>query len=319
MKHNAPKAKSAKRPRPGDGDPTHVALGSPAILGAGGAPSLVDGLPPTARFSPPVMAETNGGSALESVPGFDAYVARSRGLFATKISASPRLSDISLLTPESIIGDDDRVPVSDTTALPWRCIAHLDITYSGGKRATGTAWFLGRRALGTAGHNIFHQDHGRATRILVTPGYDGYSAPFKSYYAADAHCPPEWLAGNGELAHDYGVLLLDTDEPGTKLGWFGYASYTDPQLAGLQVNVSGYVIDRTPGTQYYNGGRLTDVTDDFLIYPFDTEGGMSGAPIFALFSDNRRVAVGVHTYGGTSDNRARRIDDTVFDFFRRFG
>ncbi|MEG3179998.1 trypsin-like serine peptidase [Sphingomonas sp. LT1P40] len=318
MTRNVAKPKSAKGSK--HGDATRVTLGPPAILGAAlAAPPLIEGLPPTPRFSAPFMTETNGGSSLENVPGFDAYVARSNGLFATKTNSRPRDPDDRTWVAQSIIGEDDRVPVSDTTALPWRCIAHLDITYSSGKRATGTAWFLGRRALGTAGHNIFHKDYGKASRILVTPGYDGYSAPFKSYHVADAHCPVEWLAGHGGLEHDYGVLLLDTDEPGSKLGWFGYASYSEPQLAGLQVNVSGYGIDRTPATQYYNGGRLTDVTDDFLIYPFDTEGGMSGAPIFALFSDNRRVAVGVHTYGGTSENRARRIDDTVFDFFRLHG
>ena len=95
------------------------------------------------------------------------------------------------------------------------------------------------------------------------------------------------------------------------------ASYDSPQLERLLVNISGYVVGRSLQTQYFNGGRLAGANDRFLLYDFDTSGGMSGSPIFALFGD-KRVVVGIHTYGSDRINRARRIDDALYDVLEQF-
>jgi len=264
------------------------------------------------------MQETNGASSLERVEGFDSYVARNRGLFANAPSSAPGAGRRDGFTPENVIGADDRVPVGDTTKLPWRCIAMLSITYANGHRAAGTAWFFGPSALGTAGHNVRHPDHGRAIEILVSPGYDGRTAPFNTFTATRTYCDPAWLNGSNDPELDYGVVLMDDPTVGERLGWFGFASYSDAQLVPLLVNVSGYAVDRSPRTQYFNGGRIEQADSKFLQYSFDTEGGMSGSPIFALFGDGKRVAVGIHTYGSDRFNRARRIDDDLYDVLAHF-
>jgi len=274
------------------------------------------GLPKTEFLSEGSMIETNGAGSLENVPGFDSYVARNRGLFMAP--AAPIASTkTDSFAPENVIGPDDRVLVPDTTALPWRAIAMLTITYETGKRAMGTAWFLGPKALGTAAHNIRHPDFGRAREILVTPAWNGEVAPFGTYYASQTWCDPAWMDGNFDARLDYGVLRLNDDTVGTRLGWFGFAAYDDVQLSRLLVNVSGYVVDRTPQTQYFNGGRLASASPQFLLYEFDTEGGMSGSPIFALF-DKKRVVLGIHTYGSDRGNRARRIDSDLFGVLQHF-
>ena len=168
-----------------------------------------------------------------------------------------------------------------------------------------------------AGHNVRHPDHGLASEIMITPGFDGFTAQFGTFPVASAHADPRCIAAASDLSLDYAVLRLADRSIGTRLGWFGYAAYSERQLVPLLVNVSGYPVDRSPRTQYFNGGRIEDVSDQFLDYAFDTEGGMSGAPIFALFG-SQRVAVGVHTHGSDRLNRARRIDDSVFDFFQRW-
>ena len=84
----------------------------------------------------------------------------------------------------------------------------------------------------------------------------------------------------------------------------------------LLVNVSGYVIDKAPLLQYFNGGRLEDGNTQFLLYVIRQENGMKGSPIFALFG-NTHVVVGIRTYGSDRGNRARRIDDSVFDVLAR--
>jgi V8-like Glu-specific endopeptidase len=277
-------------------------------------PSLSSsGVPDGELQTPPFMTETNGGGSLEVVPGFDSYRARNTGLV---LQAPPAARDDGFST-ESVFGPDGRVPVPDTTGLPWRCIALLSITYQSGATARGTAWFYGPRTLGTAGHNVRHPRHGRATSILVSPGWNGLSAPFGTFVAATSHCHPTWLAHAAPDNLDFAVITLADPTPGRQLGWFGIAAYERSQLLPLLVNVSGYPSDRSPQTQYFNGGRLHDVNDDFLMYPFDTEVGMSGSPIFALFRD-QRIVVGIHTGGTRQINRARRINASLYGFLTQF-
>jgi glutamyl endopeptidase len=292
------------------GAPRWLCTDPPPVLGATGTPDAT-------LQTPGFMRESNGGGSLEQVPGFDSYRARNEGLLPRAPVAKRRPKTLDF-ERENVIGPiDTRVPVPDTTALPWRCIALLSITYESGATATGTAWFYGPRTLGTAGHNVRHAQHGRATSILVSPAYDGEGAPFGTYTAVQCHCHPRWNATASDDSLDYAVILLGADSPGRRLGWFGIAAYSRAQLLPLLVNVSGYAADLWPQTQYFDGGRLQEVTDAFLQYPFDTEVGMSGSPIFALF-DQRRIVVGIHTGGSSRINRARRIDPELFAFLSRF-
>ena len=285
--------------------------------------SPIDGLPradavPTSpHLSLGYMAETNGGSSLEKVPGFDAARARNAGLLPSTVAHYAAPVDVDGFVRENVIGDDNLLPIPDTTSLPWRCIAMLTITYENGTRGTGTAWFLGGKALGTAGHNIRDPDHGRATEILVSPAFDGTTALFGTYRVHQTYCDPAWLSGNYDPSLDFGVLVLEDDFVGRRLGWFGFASYADRQLTRLLVNVCGYPARRSSRTQHYNGGRIDEVSRQFLRYTFDTVGGMSGAPIIALFGE-QRVVVGIHTYGNDRANRARRIDRSLYEVFTRF-
>lgn len=276
-----------------------------------------EGVLPSDMLSLGRMAETNGGGSLEKVEGFDTLRARNSGLFPLAAASAPGAAGADGYRFENVIGRDNLVAIADTTAMPWRSVALLSITYEDGNRATGTGWFMGERALGTAGHNIFDPRHGHATEILVSPGYDGSIAPFGSYRAVTTYCDPAWLGGNNDAVFDFGVLLLADASVGRRLGWFGYAAYENRQLNRLLLNVTGYPVDRLPRTQHYNGGRLEDVDQSFLRYTFDTVGGMSGAPIFALFGA-QRVVVGIHTSGNDRSNRARRIDSGLYQLLERF-
>lgn len=295
-------------------------LRPPGPMEGGQRPELgLNGVPIVPRVTLGCMEETNGGAMLEPLPGFDEARARNAGLrLVAGPARRPEGAIRSGFRPETIIGNgDERIPVEDPTALPWRSIALLSIIYEDGTRAEGTAWFIGPKALATAGHNVFHPSHGRAISVTVTPGYDGQHAPFGSVVASKIHCDPAWMAGSNDPSLDYGVVLLADGTLGKRLGWFGLASFPDAQLSKMLVNVSGYAADLLPRTQYFNGGRITEVTASFVGYDFDTSEGMSGAPIFARFRD-QRVAIGIHTMGSDFGNRARRIDDALYELLLKF-
>lgn len=210
---------------------------------------------------------------------------------------------------EAIIGDvDDLEKVQDITAMPWSAVARLAITYQDGTKAAGTAWFFGPRALGTAGHNIRHQQHGPATEILISPGFDGTLPPSESFSPVQTQCDPAWLAGTGKPELDYGVLVLGDPAIGPRFGQFAIAALSDSELKNLAVQVSGYPGSGYPSrAQHFDGGKFKNTAKQLLTYTFDTFEGMSGSPLFAQIGGQWTV-VGIHTGGSASDNRGRRID-----------
>ncbi len=220
---------------------------------------------------------------------------------------------------EAVIGDvDDLEEVPDITAAPWNAIARLGITYQDGTRAAGTAWFFGPRALGTAGHNIHHQQHGPATQILVSPGFDGQLPPAESYAPVQTYCDPAWAAGTDDPQLDYGVLLLGDPAISQRFGQFATAALSTSALKALAVQVSGYPGSGYPSrAQHFDGGKFKNVASKLCTYTFDTFEGMSGSPLFAQIS-GQWTAVGIHTSGSTSANSGRRIDTALKALLDRF-
>jgi glutamyl endopeptidase len=220
---------------------------------------------------------------------------------------------------EAVIGDvDDLEQVDDITVAPWSCIARLGITYQDQTRAAGTAWFFGPRALATAGHNIHHQDHGTATEILISPGFDGVLPPSEVYPPAQTFCDPAWLAGSTDPALDYGVLMLADPTIGARFGQLAIAAPSNSAIKNLAVQVSGYPGSGYPSrAQHFDGGKFKNTAKTLLTYTFDTFEGMSGSPLFAQIG-GVWTAVGIHTSGSASDNRGRRIDAGLLAVLDRF-
>jgi V8-like Glu-specific endopeptidase len=78
---------------------------------------------------------------------------------------------LSQTVAEVVIGRDDRVQITNTTAYPWRTICSLIITARDGSRWIGTGWLVGPRTVITAGHCVYmHKRGGWARSIEVIPG-----------------------------------------------------------------------------------------------------------------------------------------------------
>ncbi|MBI6952013.1 trypsin-like serine peptidase [Pseudomonas sp. CCOS 191] len=275
---------------------------------------------PSTRFRSDFMIQTNNGGLLESVPGFNAARVLSQNFPKRALPARLRQEFLGesmafeYAFPQSSFGKDDRVPITNTAALPWRCICQLVVEgVHPNRQLLGTGWLAGPHTVITAGHNLYDPDKGRgASRITVIPGRDGDLAPFDYYVSGKFNIHDGWR--NGNKHQDIGVIWLQRPL-GEQLGWFGFASYTDSNLSNLIVNTSGYPADKRIGTQWFNAGRIDGMDADTLLYGLDTQAGQSGSPIFLFDEDRRRIALAVHGYGFDDHNRGIRINDEVYDLF----
>jgi V8-like Glu-specific endopeptidase len=212
------------------------------------------------------------------------------------------------LLRESIIDRDDREQITDSSDIPWRWICSLVMTAQGGSKYIGTGWLAGPRVVLTAGHCVyFHDDGGWPAQIEVYPARNGSDQPF-GYTSSTFRSVNGWVKQQLRGC-DYGAIILPEAPP---VGFFGYSSMADSDLAGLMVSVYGYPGDKPDGTLWGHYRQLKQVMSDQLVYNIATIGGQSGAPVWDKNGNDRNV-VGIHTTGGAAGNSATRITDEVFD------
>lgn len=246
------------------------------------------------------------GGELESLPGFDPQRALGEGMPVEILTDELLEWSPEGAPPESVCGRDDRVEVTNTTAVPWRWICKLIITFPNGARYGGTGWFIGPKAVMTAGHCVYSRSNGGwASQIEVIPGMRGASRPYGSMIGTSFRSVTGWT-NNADPNYDYGCIILPNASLGNRVGWFGFAALTDASLNNLLVNNSGYPGDKPAGTQWFNAGRITNVTARKLDYMLDTFGGQSGSPTWRLLNGQRH-AVGIHAYGGCPNSSARIV------------
>jgi V8-like Glu-specific endopeptidase len=269
---------------------------------------------------PEMVAEDYQGAVrtgeLEQVPGFDPTRAMTEGMpagVAAGLFDDYRSADE--LAPgfahiETVCGSDERVRISPATAVPWRWICQLFITFPDGGRFVGTGWLIGPRCVMTAGHCVYSRANGGwARRIEVVPGMDGASRPFGSAVGTAFRSVTGWTT-SADPNFDYGCIILPTPL-GNTVGYFGFANLNDASLNGLLANNSGYPADKPSGTQWYNAGRVSSITSRKIYYMLDTYGGQSGSPVWRNLNGQRH-AVGIHAYGGCP-NSATRINTDVYN------
>src|SRR5829696_62542 len=290
----------------------HSAVSSEAG-GGGGESTLGEATPTVDQVAPSFNGQPEGG-VLESVPGFDPQRAFGEGMPPAFLTED--LLELGECRPEgapaeTICGNDDRIEVTNTTLFPWRAICKLIITFPNGATGGCTGWFIGPKAVMTAGHCVYsHGNGGWARRIEVIPGMRGATRPYGSMVGTSFRSVTGWTQ-SADPNYDYGCIILPSPTLGTQLGYFGFAALTDASLQNLLVNNSGYAGDKPFGTQWYNAGRVTNVTARKIYYMLDTFGGQSGSPTWR-YLDGQRHAVGIHAYGGCP-NSSTRIVSTVFN------
>jgi V8-like Glu-specific endopeptidase len=214
---------------------------------------------------------------------------------------------------EVIIGIDQRIQITNTTDIPWRRICALRIQFPSGATYRGTAFFIGPRALATAGHCVYMKSQGGwARKIEVIPGCNGSKRPFGQADATMFRSVGGWV-NNGLPECDYGCIFLPSNSFGKyNLGSFGVAAFDASTLVAQPAVVAGYPGDKPFAELWGMAEVIKAVTAKTLVYNIDTVGGQSGCPVY-IKRGGQRYVVGIHNYGAATGNSATRITTPVYE------
>jgi V8-like Glu-specific endopeptidase len=211
--------------------------------------------------------------------------------------------------PESILNWDDRVFSKDPRV--GRFIL-------GGFEVGGTGWLMHGGLVLTAGHVA---DYGPSLIEFNVPlskdnGATNSSKPEDTYKVTVLQSVPKNLR---EIGNDWAILKIFPNSNGDsafkRQGDFFRIS--DQENIGNLVRVTGYGMDEHPKgtTGSYNSCNMTEQTDTGKIistnfpssnrhiieYAADTVNGNSGSPVYL---SGTHIAIGIHTNGGESSNKA---------------
>lgn len=225
---------------------------------------------------------------------------------------------------ETVIGEDERVDITDSDKYPWRMIAALRLIPRPPFTSSfiGTGWFIGPKTLLTAGHCVHSQSDfgGWIGTIEVSPGRRDDTFPFGTVKATRFSALTAWQT-TSDPDFDIGCIHLDVPL-GDTVGFFKIASLKDSQLEHALLNISGYPGDRDDGRrQYFHENRALKTSARRVYYDIDTYGGQSGSPVWMQETQaSEPIAIGVHAYGTggtapslgvTANSGPRLIPDVV--------
>lgn len=233
-------------------------------------------------------------------------------------------NDMVETTPSHVVSEDDypgpylasdnRTRIYSVTTYPYRAVVQVKAYFNNGKvTLSGTGAMVGEKTVLTAGHVVYDQDFGWASKVEIVPG--GTLSGYNTYSSSNITSVKKWTE-EGNFEYDYAVVELD-ESPG--VGYFGTRAETTSNLKTDSFYTYGFPADKTSGSLWRTGGSADLIrTTQFTFHAYPTS-GFSGGPVVA--QDDTSYIVGIlsgdsYVYGEYY-GLAVRVTSDVVDFVKR--
>lgn len=224
------------------------------------------------------------------------------------------------VTGQTVIGEDERIRIPDTTIYPFSAVAYLELfNVAGDVIALCSGTFIGPDALLTAGHCLWDAANQRwnAHRIRVVPAKNEAYEPYGSVFATDWWVPDGFVNTDGGVDFDWGLVRLPDSRLTLDASWLPIAVLGTASLQSGHFTpaIVGYPVDKPAQTMWGHSRKAFNGVEPYrLFYDIDTSAGQSGSAIWSLDQGaTLGFVVGIHTQGsgGTADNSGSRIDQNL--------
>lgn len=243
------------------------------------------------------------------------------------------------ISPNTILGDDDRIAVNSPKSWPYRGTTLIKSYFYNLKgndgntyyvTGTGTGFMEGPDLMVTAGHVVFgdvtndgvlddEENNPRfPDRIEVYAGFDSKSDSLDSSYLYYAEVDVVNIQKEYYLSpsfdYDWAACKLDRNL-GNSTGWYGKIS--NWYVKGAEVYSYGYPGDKSD-TMWEEYGKTVSQTELRFDYDFDVVNGQSGSPVFMTTDEGSIYVCNIITAGGSTTNGGTKINSFIFHYLNSF-
>ncbi|MCI8844022.1 MAG: trypsin-like serine protease [Oscillospiraceae bacterium] len=214
---------------------------------------------------------------------------------------------------EPHLASDNRTRISSVTTFPYRAIVQVRAYFNNGKVSfSGAGAMVGTKAVLTAGHLVYHQKYGWASKVEIIPG--GALSGYDTYTSSGITSVQGWTE-QGKMEYDYAIVDLDHSP---NVGYFGTRAETTSSLNADSFDAYGFPGDKTYGSLWRTSGDADMIQPNMFSFYGYPNAGFSGGPVVAQDDTTHIVGIvsGESEVGGEYYGMAVRVTADVVDFVK---